>query len=62
MTINNKQTNIEDFANKLIDTLRGGLKQMAEKAAENNESLVIGDKDGSVKTIPAKELLKSLSK
>ena len=59
MAINNKQTNIEDFTNKLVGALNVGLKQMAEKAAANNESLVIAHKDGSFDTVPAKELLKS---
>jgi len=62
MTINNKTKNIEDFASKLVDALNVGLKQMAEKAAANDESLVIAHKDGSFNSIPAKELLKDLSK
>jgi hypothetical protein len=62
MTINNKKTNIEDFANKVVDALKAGLKDMAEKAAANNESLVIAHKDGSFDVIPAKELLKNPSK
>lgn len=62
MTIKNKQANIEDFANKLVNTLNAGLKQMTEKAAANNESLVIAHKDGSFDYVPAKDLLKNLSK
>lgn len=60
MTNNNKQTNIDEFAVKVIDALQAGIKQMAEKAAANNESLVIGYKDGTSASIPAKELLKTL--
>jgi len=33
---------------------------MAEKAAANNENLIIGNIDGTSKSIPAKELLKRL--
>ena len=51
-----------DFAKKLIAALNIGLIKMAEKAAENNESLVIGYLDGTSASIPAKELLKSLPK
>ena len=62
MTINNKQLNIDEFANKVVDALNVGLRQMAEKAAANNESLVIGYMDGTAASVPAKELLKSLPK
>ena len=50
----------EHFAQKLVDALSVGLKQMAEKAAANDESLVIGYLDGTFAHVPAKELLKSL--
>ncbi len=62
MTINNKQTNIKDFADKLLNALNIGLKQMTEEAATNDESLVIAHKDGSFETIPAKELLETIHK
>nr|WP_294796160.1 hypothetical protein [uncultured Mucilaginibacter sp.] len=48
----------EHFAQKLVDALNIGLREMAEKAAENNESLAIGYLDGTSASIPAKELSK----
>ncbi|WP_316746888.1 hypothetical protein [Pedobacter gandavensis] len=50
------------FTEKVMIGLKKALRKLAEEAASNNESLIIGDKDGNVKSIPAKELLKGLSK
>ncbi len=60
MAINNDNKNFEGFAAKVVAALNVGLRQMAEKAAANNESLVIGYMDGTSASVPAKELLKSL--
>jgi hypothetical protein len=62
MAINNNNKNFEGFASNVVDALSVGLRQMAEKAAQNDESLVIGYMDGTAASIPAKELLKSLPK
>jgi len=40
--------------------LRKAIRDLAETAALNNECLVIGDIDGNVKSVPAKELLRDL--
>lgn len=50
------------FTEKVMVGLKKALRKLAEEAALNNESLIIGDKDGNVKSIPAKELLKGISK
>ncbi|MCD0488533.1 hypothetical protein LPB86_09840 [Pedobacter sp. MC2016-14] len=50
------------FTEKVMLGLNIALRKMTEEAALNNESLVIGDKDGNVKSVPAKELLKTLPK
>jgi len=42
---------------RVLMGLRKALRQLVENSAANNESLVIADKDGNVKTVPAKELL-----
>ncbi len=58
-----KDKNTRDaFATKFIDTLNAGLLKMAEKAAAENDSLVIGNLDGTSSLVPAKELLKSIHK
>jgi DNA-binding Xre family transcriptional regulator len=50
------------FTEKVMVGLKKALRKLAEEAALNNENLIIGDKDGNVKSIPAKELLKGISK
>jgi len=42
---------------KVLTGLRKALRQLVETSAANNENLVIADKDGNIKTVPAKELL-----
>jgi len=42
---------------KVLTGLRKALRKLVESSADNNESLVIADKDGNIKTVPAKELL-----
>jgi hypothetical protein len=50
------------FTEKVMIGLKKALRKLAEEAASKNESLIVGDKDGNVKSVPAKELLKTLSK
>ena len=42
---------------KVLTGLRKALRRLVESSADNNESLVIADKDGNIKIVPAKELL-----
>jgi hypothetical protein len=56
------KTDINELSEKIIFGVRKALRQLAETAAANNEDLIIGDKDGNVKSVPAKELLKSMEK
>jgi len=53
-------TDINELRAKILMGMRKALRDLAETAAVNNESLVIGDKEGNVKSVPAKELLKDL--
>lgn len=48
------------FSDKVTFGLKIALRKMAEEAALHDESLVIGDKEGNVKWVPAKELLKTM--
>jgi len=50
------------FTEKVMIGLKKALRKLAEDAASKNESLIVGDKDGNVKSVPAKELLRTLSK
>lgn len=58
-----KEINFESsFTDKVMFGLRLALRRMTEEAALHDRSLVIGDKDGTFKLVPAKELLKTLPK
>ncbi|WP_158800641.1 hypothetical protein [Pedobacter sp. L105] len=50
------------FTEKVMFGLKISSRKMVEEAALHNRSLVIGDKEGNAKLVPAKELLKTLPK
>jgi len=47
------------FADKVLYGLRKALRKLVEESAANGESLVI-KRDGEIKDVPAKDLLKTL--
>jgi hypothetical protein len=53
---------INELAVNGLDGLNRALRKLAENAAANDEELIIGDKDGNIRSVPAKELLKTLPK
>ncbi|HEX8022858.1 hypothetical protein [Mucilaginibacter sp.] len=60
MTTKTNKMDINEFAAKVLEGMKRANRKLVEAAAANNESLIIGDKDGSFKAVPAKELLKTL--
>jgi hypothetical protein len=56
------KTNFDELSDKIIEGVNKALRQLVETSAANNENLVVGDKNGGFKSVPAKELLKTLSK
>jgi hypothetical protein len=56
----NKPTYNRELTKKVLQGIRDAVRELVEKSAANNESLVIGDNDGTIKIVPAKELLESL--
>jgi hypothetical protein len=57
-----KKTDINELSEKVLFGMKKALLKLVETSAANNEDLVIGDKDGKIMTIPAKELLHSIQK
>ena len=53
-----KPENIE-LTNKIMAGIKKAVSELVVKSAANNEKLVIADKDGKVKLVPAKDLLES---
>jgi hypothetical protein len=57
-----KIINIEELCEKVLEGMKKGLKKLVETSARNNEELVIRDKDGEIKSVPAKDLLHLVQK
>jgi len=55
-------TELKELGDKILYGVNKALRKLVEKSAANNESLVISDGKGNPKSVPAKELLKTLSK
>jgi hypothetical protein len=58
----NKKTDIDELSEKVLQGMKIALKELVETSARNNEELVIGDKDGNIMDVPAKDLLPSVEK
>lgn len=48
------------FAEMIIQGVRKAVRKLVEERAAKGQSLVIGDMDGTIKKVPAKELLEEL--
>jgi hypothetical protein len=59
--ITNTKTELDALTEKVLTGVNRALRKLVETAAANNKSLVIGDKDGTSRLVPAKELLEKLS-
>jgi hypothetical protein len=60
MSVNKNSTDIQELSTKVLEGVRKALRKLAETAAAKDENLIIGDKDGNVRSVPAKELLRTL--
>lgn len=58
--MNGERVDISDLSEKVLRGLRKALRKLVETSAANNQELVVGDKDGNFKSVPAKDLLKDL--
>jgi hypothetical protein len=56
----NKKTDINELSEKVLQGMKIAMKKLVEEKAKNNEKLIIGDKDGNIKSVPAKDLLPSV--
>jgi len=62
MIAQTKNTELDEFAEKILYGVNKAIRKLVEPSAANNKSLVIGDDTGGFKSVPAKELLKTLPK
>jgi hypothetical protein len=58
--MNNERSNVSDLSDKVLMGLKKALRKLVETSAANNQELVVGDKYGNFKSVPAKDLLKNL--
>ena len=58
----NKKTDVNELAEKVLEGMKKALKKLVENKAKNDQDLVIGDKDGNVRSVPAKDLLNTVQK
>jgi len=56
----NKRTDVNELAEKVLVGMKKAIKKLVETKAKNNQDLVIGDKDGNIRTVPAKDLLNTI--
>jgi hypothetical protein len=60
--ITNTKTELDALTEKVLTGVNRALRKLVETAAANDKSLVIGDKHGNSRSVPAKELLAKLNK
>jgi hypothetical protein len=57
----NKIIELSELSERVLLGLRKAIRKLVEQSAANGENLIIGDKDGNIKSVPAKDILKTLS-
>jgi hypothetical protein len=57
-----KNIYLDEFSEKILEGMKIAMKKLVETSAKNDEELVIRDKDGIVKSVPAKDLLHLVQK
>ncbi len=62
MMIQTKNSDWDELSLKIVAGINKGLFKLVETTAANNGELVVSDGKGNVKSVPAKELLKTLPK
>ena len=57
-----KNIYLDEFSEKILEGMKIAMKKLVETSAKNDEELVIRDKDGIIKSVPAKDLLHHVQK
>ena len=58
----NEIIDVNVLSEKVLEGMKKALKKLVETSAQNNEELIIRDKDGKIKSVPAKDLLHLVQK
>ncbi|GAC1301060.1 MAG: hypothetical protein NVSMB24_03180 [Mucilaginibacter sp.] len=62
MIVQTKSPDMDEFSKKILLGVNKALRKLVETSASDNKNLVISDGKGNVRSVPAKELLKTLRK
>jgi predicted ABC-type ATPase len=57
-----KNIYLDEFSEKILEGMKIAMKKLVETSAKNDEELVIRDKDGQIRSVPAKDLLHRVQK
>lgn len=57
-----KSIYLDEFSEKILEGMRKAIKKLVETRAKMDDELVIRDKDGQIKSVPAKDLLHTVEK
>lgn len=52
-----EKNRLNELSEKVLEGTRRAIKKLVETSAKNDQALVIGDKDGNIRSVPAKYLL-----
>lgn len=58
----NEIIDINELSEKVMEGMEKAIKKLVESSALKNEELIIRDKDGNIKSVPAKDLLHLVQK
>ena len=56
------KTDINELSAKILQGMSKAIREMVENSAAKNENLIIGDKDGRFRSVPAKQIKEALQK
>jgi predicted ABC-type ATPase len=57
-----KSIYLDEMSKKILEGMKKAMKKLVETSAKNDEELVIRDKDGQIRSVPAKDLLHLVQK
>jgi hypothetical protein len=58
----NNKMSIDELSEKVLQGVREAVYELIKTSAASNKELVISDKQGNIKTVPAKDLLNKIQK
>jgi hypothetical protein len=60
ISMSSEKLNVSELSDKVLIGIKKAIRKLIETSAASNRELVVGDKHGNFKSVPAKDLLKDL--